>query len=243
MEAAIRLRIQHRVRMLEMRAANGRENLIPLTNAYLYESENGGEDHEGWVCEHGNVMHRNVGPAAHAANNRYYRRQLTAFIPGPSSTAAVRESNRADRAARFMNEHTDFLSHNAAEPPNTDCPICLENTEEHVCVQIKGCGDCKHVIGLECLEEFLKQEPDAKKQCPLCREEWLPDNTPFSDAWYAADPLAWRSIREDGEIVQNAADGSFRWVPPPRAPSRRSPTVFNANSHGDIGEIVGRPRY
>ncbi|KAJ4377921.1 hypothetical protein N0V83_000751 [Neocucurbitaria cava] len=203
MEEVIHLHIQHRVRMLEMRAANGGENLVPLTNAYLnasenlYASENNGEDHDGWVCEHGyehsyehgNVMHRNVGPAAHAANNRYNRRQLTASTPGPSSTASVRERNNADRAARFMSEHTDFLSHNAAEPPNTDCPICLESTEEHVCIQIKGCGDCKHVIGRECLEEFLKQEPDAQKQCPLCREEWLPDNTRFSDAWYAAEEL------------------------------------------------------
>ncbi|CAO2647384.1 Nn.00g083060.m01.CDS01 [Neocucurbitaria sp. VM-36] len=87
-----------------------------------------------------------------------------------------------DRATAFIEDYTDYLSHDdTVDPPNTDCPICLESMEEHVCVQIKHVGDCKHVFGLECLHDFLKHDPDVKKACPLCRQEWIPDVYSWED--------------------------------------------------------------
>ncbi|KAF1918874.1 hypothetical protein BDU57DRAFT_527011 [Ampelomyces quisqualis] len=85
-------------------------------------------------------------------------------------------SHSLDRVQYFMATHTDFLSHSATSvPPNTECPICLEGIEEHICVQIVGIPGCTHLIGMECLQAMLSSYPNAKKICPLCRTEWLGD--------------------------------------------------------------------
>jgi hypothetical protein len=79
------------------------------------------------------------------------------------------------RAEEFMSSHTDFLSHtDTSDPPNTECPICLEGITEHICIKITNVSGCKHMIGLQCLQEMLEHRPDDKKQCPLCRTVWIP---------------------------------------------------------------------
>ena len=81
---------------------------------------------------------------------------------------------------KFMSEHTDFLSHaDTQSPKNTECPICLEGIEEHICVKVHDCG---HMIGMKCLEEMLKRDPDKKKECPLCRTEWIAEDGIWQDS-------------------------------------------------------------
>ncbi|KAF1848049.1 uncharacterized protein K460DRAFT_353082 [Cucurbitaria berberidis CBS 394.84] len=88
----------------------------------------------------------------------------------------------SDRATTFMEQHTDFLSHgDTTDPPNTECPICLEGIEEHICVRITGIEGCHHMFGLECLQELLKHQPHKKKECPLCRNEWMPEEGIWQD--------------------------------------------------------------
>lgn len=80
------------------------------------------------------------------------------------------------RVVSFIEQHTDFLQHSdTTNPANTECPICFEDIENHVCVKIVGVPGCNHMIGLECLEAMLKQDPNGKKSCPLCRKEWISD--------------------------------------------------------------------
>jgi hypothetical protein len=89
----------------------------------------------------------------------------------------VRRAHGDSRAAQFMEQHTEFISQrNASNRTNDACPICLEGITEHVCVRIKGIPGCKHIIGLECLQAFLENNPEAKKECPMCRKEWLPED-------------------------------------------------------------------
>lgn len=97
-----------------------------------------------------------------------------------SQTANASGASRADQ---FMAKHTDLLSHDDPNPPlNTECPVCLEGIEEHVCLKIVHVPGCNHLIGLECLKEFVNDHAHRKKLCPICRNVWLPDeqqnNTP-----------------------------------------------------------------
>ena len=48
----------------------------------------------------------------------------------------------------FLNSiQTFFPTMTIGDPQNEDCPICLESLQEHVCVQMKGVGSCRHVFG------------------------------------------------------------------------------------------------
>jgi hypothetical protein len=76
-----------------------------------------------------------------------------------------------------MLAHTDFLSHSdTTDPPNTECPVCVEGIEEHICVKIVNIEGCTHLIGLECLKALFEHMPDAEKKCPLCRTQWIPEH-------------------------------------------------------------------
>ncbi|KAF2023348.1 hypothetical protein EK21DRAFT_94986 [Setomelanomma holmii] len=93
----------------------------------------------------------------------------------------------SDRASSFLTKHTDFLSHADGDPPNTNCPICLDSIEEHICVKIVNIPGCGHVIGMKCLEELLKRSPDDRKECPLCRAVWIEEDGIWqgSEEWNA----------------------------------------------------------
>lgn len=121
-----------------------------------------------------------------------------------------------DRAAQFMEQHTDFLNHeDSTDPPNTDCPICLESIEEQVCVQIKQINGCSHVIGLSCLQEFLECDPDRKKECPLCRTEWIPEEGMWQtdEAWFR---LGQTGGRGGGLVPRSGRNG---YTPPVLVPT------------------------
>jgi hypothetical protein len=76
-----------------------------------------------------------------------------------------------------MAAHTDFLSHlDTTDPPNTECPVCVEGIEEHICVKIVNIEGCTHLIGLECLKALFEHMPDAERKCPLCRTQWVPEH-------------------------------------------------------------------
>ena len=97
-------------------------------------------------------------------------------------------ANNSSRAADFLSNHTDFLSHgDTTAPPNTDCPICLDGIEDHICVKITNIPGCQHLIGLKCLEELLTRDPESKKECPLCRATWIEEDGIWqgSQAWNA----------------------------------------------------------
>ncbi|CAA9962922.1 zf-RING-2 multi-domain protein [Pyrenophora teres f. maculata] len=89
--------------------------------------------------------------------------------------------------AEFMQLHTQPVGERGANaPPNSECPICLEPpSQSHLCVQIKGVPGCNHMIGRDCLEELLIRDSDEKKECPLCRAEFLASNfiEQGSDEW------------------------------------------------------------
>jgi hypothetical protein len=83
----------------------------------------------------------------------------------------------SSRLDTFMLAHTDFLSHSdTTDPPNTECPVCVEGIEEHICVKIVNIDGCTHLIGLECLKALFEHMPDAEKKCPLCRTQWIPEH-------------------------------------------------------------------
>jgi hypothetical protein len=93
------------------------------------------------------------------------------------------EQEDEDRTGKFMSEHTEFLGHaDTNEPPNSKCPICLEGITEHLCLKIVNVPGCRHLIGMKCLEEMLKRSPDNKKECPLCRAEWIPEAGIWQDS-------------------------------------------------------------
>ncbi|KAH7396164.1 hypothetical protein BKA66DRAFT_546552 [Pyrenochaeta sp. MPI-SDFR-AT-0127] len=135
-------------------------------------------------------------------------------------------ANESDRAAQFMERHIDFLSHgDTIDPPNTSCPVCLEGIEEHICVQIKDIPGCSHVIGLSCLEEFLKRDPNQKKECPLCRKVWIPED----GIWQ--DDERWSRVGQVGGRSSNRPPLGF--VPIPRAPQLAGMYVRDPRSQGD----------
>ena len=75
----------------------------------------------------------------------------------------------------FMQRYTQALSAVVADqPPNTECPICLEPPSgTHECVQIRNVPGCMHLIGRVCLRQWFVNRPDDKKDCPFCRTQWL----------------------------------------------------------------------
>lgn len=98
------------------------------------------------------------------------------------------DSRELSRVDTFLANHTDFLAHaDTTIPANTECPICLEDVSEHICVKIVGIPGCVHMIGLECLQVLLNNHPNDKKLCPLCRTEWLDGPGPGPEAGYSSE--------------------------------------------------------
>ena len=137
------------------------------------------------------------------------------------------EQDSGDRAAKFMAEHTDFLSHaDTSEPPNTECPICLEGIEDHICVKITNIPGCQHLIGMKCLEELLKRNPDEKKECPLCRAQWIKEDGVWqgSEEWNDLAGGRGRGVRPSG--VRS---------PPPSRPRPQA----SSHQHGPRSSMYG----
>ncbi|KAH7550951.1 hypothetical protein BM1_10324 [Bipolaris maydis] len=87
----------------------------------------------------------------------------------------------------FMQRYTQALSAAVVDqPPNTECPICLEPpSETHECVQISGVPGCMHLIGRACLRQWFVNRPDGNKDCPFCRTQWLSQQ----EVWDIEDEL------------------------------------------------------
>ena len=84
----------------------------------------------------------------------------------------------ASRADQFVASHTERLTAaNTTQTTNETCPICMEGPTEHECVRITGFPNCSHMMGLVCLKAWLDNNPDAQKLCPMCRLEWMPEET------------------------------------------------------------------
>lgn len=148
------------------------------------------------------------------------------------------EETSQDRAARFLAEHTDFLSHgDTSDPPNTECPICLDGIEEHICVKITGIQGCGHLIGLNCLQELLKHNPDDKKECPMCRAEWIPED----GVWQGSDE--WNAFAGGRRPATTGARWAHVQVPPPRSSLFPGPyaQVRPAANGGPRGSNATRP--
>jgi hypothetical protein len=112
-----------------------------------------------------------------------------------SHSTSHNHSSGSQRVEEFIDSHTDFLSHaDTSDPPNTECPICLEGIEEHICIKITNLRGCEHMIGLQCLQEMLEHRPDDKKECPMCRTTWLPE----VGYWQGEAPTGRTGIRGTG---------------------------------------------
>lgn len=92
-----------------------------------------------------------------------------------------RPPDTSPRGAQFMQNHTEPVT-SRAQCPNEECPICLEGADAHACIKIKKITGCSHLIGRACLEEMLNRQPDNKKECPLCRTEWIPEDGIWQDS-------------------------------------------------------------
>ncbi|CAE6994987.1 zf-RING-2 multi-domain protein [Pyrenophora teres f. teres] len=93
-------------------------------------------------------------------------------------------SNRTTRpapaivAAPMTATATAFISNNTVHDttlsPTDECPICLDNYTEELCLRITGIVGCTHRVGANCLKEMLRGSPRTEKRCPLCRAVWIP---------------------------------------------------------------------
>lgn len=105
------------------------------------------------------------------------------FEPHPLPEDYQPTQSSEQRINNFVTRNTEPLTAaNTTSTTNTDCPVCMENSAAHPCVKINGIQGCEHMIGRNCLKEFLKQGPDDEKTCPLCRAVWLAENGVWQDA-------------------------------------------------------------
>ena len=105
------------------------------------------------------------------------------FEPHPLPADYQPTESSEQRINNFVARNTEPLTAaNTTSTTNTDCPVCMENAAAHPCVKIKGIQGCEHMIGRDCLKEFLKQRPDDEKTCPLCRAVWLAENGVWQDS-------------------------------------------------------------
>lgn len=96
------------------------------------------------------------------------------FDPNPVAEDRVPTERSERRINHFIAQHTEPLTAaNTTSTTNTDCPICMEDATAHDCVKIKGIVGCEHMIGQNCLKEFLSRQWNRDKTCPLCRAVWL----------------------------------------------------------------------
>ena len=109
------------------------------------------------------------------------------YNPAPLPRDNELSEENAMVMAEFLQQHTQpFAEDRANAPPNSECPICLEPpSASHFCVQIKDIPGCNHMIGRDCLRELLIRNSDEKKECPLCRTEFVGSNLieQRSDRW------------------------------------------------------------
>ncbi len=112
--------------------------------------------------------------------------QLSLEFPMDHPRAAPRPARRGASALcpQRRSSSATLTTSTSAGPtslPTQTARSVSRTIQEHVCVQIKGVGDCKHVFGLECLQAYLGRNPESKKECPLCRQEWIPEAGVWQD--------------------------------------------------------------
>lgn len=138
--------------------------------------------------------------------------------------------------AEFLQQHTKPAAEGGANaPPNTECPICLEPPSgSHRCVQIKGIPGCTHMIGRECLYELLIRNSDEKKECPLCRTEFLASNfiEQRSEEWNQLAQGRSRPARGRAPTPAHYGGAPTSYAAAARGPPRGMP---NVRGMGDVG--------
>ncbi|KAH9882518.1 hypothetical protein J1614_000754 [Plenodomus biglobosus] len=124
---------------------------------------------------HSPLTAQHISAPSHAA----FPTHIPRSPPTPSSTAPAAfdfhaQAPPGSRAIVFIARCTEPLTA-GAEVANSECPVCLEPADRHArgCVQIKRGRGCNHMIGRDCLEAMLMDQPDNRKLCPLCRATWM----------------------------------------------------------------------
>lgn len=147
-------------------------------------------------------------------------------LPLPSDAGAGPSYDSARVMAGFMQRHTQPVSPDTADgAPNAECPICLDPpSARHHCVKIVGVRGCSHLIGRECLREFLMQRAEEKKECPLCRAKWVPEDGIWQDSeeW---QQLAQGHRGGDGAVGGRRGHAGLE-APPLRAANGRQPPDY-----------------
>ncbi|EDU42487.1 zf-RING-2 multi-domain protein [Pyrenophora tritici-repentis] len=141
--------------------------------------------------------------------------------------------------ADFIQQHTQPIGEGGTNaPPNSECPICLEPPSlSHLCVQIKGISGCNHMIGRDCLKELLTHDSDEKKECPLCRAEFLASNyiEQGSDEWNSLAQGRGGPARGSSRMPAGYGGDPFGYAAP-RGPPRGSPGgMSNIRGLDDVG--------
>ncbi|KAF1830529.1 hypothetical protein BDW02DRAFT_98656 [Decorospora gaudefroyi] len=171
-----------------------------------------------WPNNINNPIHPNPRPNPSNPYRSTTHEHLLQPHPHPHSATTVRDPaavpDRTETLESFIRHHTHPISSSSSAPPNTDCPICLEPASAtHPCVQITGIEGCTHLIGTECLRQLLLSRPEGRKQCPLCRAQWVPEDGVWQDS------EEWRRLGEwdggarvpDGSRDQGGRRGYMRW--------------------------------
>ncbi|KAF1941059.1 hypothetical protein EJ02DRAFT_435096 [Clathrospora elynae] len=154
-------------------------------------------------------------------------------VPLGEDVSPSQDSNQ--RMANFIQRHTRPVSEGgASSAPNTNCPICLEPPSAiHLCVQIKHIAGCSHLIGRDCLKEMLSRRPDNKKECPLCRAEWIREDG------------IWQDSEEWQQMAQMNGRGGGRRAPlsfsGPHALTARRRNSTTSSMHGGFGVAPQTP--
>lgn len=98
-----------------------------------------------------------------------------------TATANPGTENAAHTPTPATKAATTFIAAHTTEDTDVclldECPICLDNYIDDTCVRIIGIQGCTHRIGLACLREMLRRNPNQEKRCPLCRTIWIAEAT------------------------------------------------------------------
>lgn len=94
-------------------------------------------------------------------------RGLYQYVPSPNENDS---NNEAARLAFIEDnlESVEWRQEANLEPPDADCPICLAPFEVGDNVSSSN-TKCPHIFHYECIRQWLL----CKKECPLCRNEFL----------------------------------------------------------------------
>ena len=185
-----------------------------------------------------------AGPAGFSGQQRRVGHNGVAgfgYNPAPLARDNELSEDNAMVMAEFLQQHTQpFAQGRANAPPNSECPICLEPpSASHFCVQIKDIPGCSHMMGRDCLRELLIRNSDEKKECPLCRTEFVASNfiEQGSDRWHHL--AQGRGGPARGPFQTRVGDGGA----PPGYATRGLPSGMpSVRGMGDVGR-AGQQQY